>query len=193
MPRPRTPLPAPCPKCGSTNGKVQLVIFNPKFHKQKTYRKRPPRVILRIGHYSPKVYKDTQEKVASPRLRPYIRQSRKNWYGTRLRNKNLTEGYVGKRHRERRSLEQDGKSISLIPKESVIIKPWADKWHNFVIKDSIMVEVIDYYQSKRDIKTILIPIEKVFQKRYGNDLYESKTFPLSNELFDRYKTNGWPI
>jgi hypothetical protein len=89
------------------------------------------------------------------------------------------------------SKEQD-KPISLIPQFSPIIKPWGTKWHSFTIKDNILVEVIDYYKSKRDIVLVSVPIEKIFQKRYGNELYESKTFPLSPELYERYKQNGWP-
>jgi hypothetical protein len=93
MSHPRKLLPAPCPRCGKTNGMIQLVIFNPKFHPRLSYRKKPPRVILRIGHYSPKLYNDTKEKVASKQIRPYIKRGRKEWIGTRKYNKNLTEDY----------------------------------------------------------------------------------------------------
>ena len=71
-----------------------------------------------------------------------------------------------------------------MPKQSAIIKPWSDEWHSFVVKDNILVEVIDYYKTKRDIISVLGPIEKVFQKRYGNEDYQRKTFPLPQELWD---------
>lgn len=191
MPRPRKLLPAPCP-CGKTNGTVQLVVFNPKFHPRSSYRKKPPRVVLRIGHYSPKLYQNTQEKVASPRLRPYIKKGRKEWIGTRKYNKNPTEDYISKKRRGDRISKEQDKPVSLIPQFSPIIKPWATEWHSFTLKDDIMVEVTDYYQSRRYFKSVLVPIEKVFQKRHGNELYESKTFPLPQELFEMYKKHGWP-
>jgi hypothetical protein len=193
MPRPRKLLPAPCPICEKENGTVQLVVFNPKFHPRLSYRKKPARVVLRIGHYSPKLYKDTQEKVASTRLRPYIRRGRKEWIGTRKYNKNLTEEYTSKKHRGDRISKEQDKPVSLIPQFSPIIKPWGTEWHSFVINDSILVEVIDYHKSKRDIVSVLVPIEKVFQRKFGNELYESKTFPLPQELFIRYQKNGWPL
>src|SRR4249920_115209 len=92
---------------------------------------------------------------------------------------------------DRISKEKD-KPVSLIPQFSPIIKPWCTEWHSFTIKDDILVEVIDYYKSKRDIESVLVPIQKVFHKRYGNELYESKTFPLTSELYERYRQNGWP-
>lgn len=55
MPKPPKLLPKPCPKCSSKYGTSQIILFNPKFHHDQRYHRRPPNVLVRIEHPGPRL------------------------------------------------------------------------------------------------------------------------------------------
>jgi len=147
-------LPYPC-SCGLKYGTVQQVAFNPKMHKHRPYRNGKIRVIMRIGHYSPELYKQTQAKVTKNfEKRARIRADRQERKTGRKENKNESKK---------------------------ILKPYGTIWHSYAVKRPESIQVPTFYKEgdEDNFKRRYVSVLKFFDD-FDNSLLTSKTFPLGN-------------